>query len=245
MLFLPSPLPTIPPPRPPQPSAPPRSPHPNYFSPQTPTALPPPTPHIPILYAIPPPRPPQPSAPHPPIPGVPAAPKELTQQCKEKLSTADVASNMIISNPGLTGKHIAAMTNSSQPPPSSVLPNSAYSSPISSAELLPGSTLLNVPLSQHMDTGWGFPPQPPNFQNALQPPVPMATTGGVSQDASSQQPNVEGLKSRLESGVPPGPPQSPQGSRSGGGQPPSGGEPGQLNSSPRPRILRGKRPLDG
>lgn len=177
----------------------------------------------------------------------PMVSKELTQQGKEKLTVAEVASNMIISNRGLTGKHIAAMTNSGQPPPT-LLPHSAYSSPISSAELLPGPSHLNVPLSQHMDTGWGYSPQHNSFHNVLSPPVSMATAGGAGPDAANQQSNGGGLKSRLESV---GPPQSPQGGGLGGGQPISGGESGmlssssQLNSSPRPRILRGKRPLDG
>lgn len=186
-------------------------------------------------------RPPQPSAPHPPPLGVP--PKE------QRLTTAEVASNIIISNPGLTGKHIAAMTNCSQQP-SPLLPNSAYSSPISSAEMLAGPALCSVPLNQHMDGGWGFPPQHNSFHNALSPPVSMTTAsapGGAGQDVLNQQTNGGGLKARLESAVPPGMPQSPL---SGGGAT-SGGDsgmqnsPGQLNSSPRPRILRGKRPLDG
>lgn len=210
-------------------------------------------------------RPPQPSAPHIPVgPG-----KELTQQqMKERLTTAEVASNIIISNPGLTGKHIAAMTNSTQSQPSPLLPHSAYSSPIisqagiSSAELLPppGHALLNLPLNQHMvdPASWGFPPQHNSnhmFHNALSSPVSMATGlgGGAGQEVPSQQSSggggSGGLKSRLESTLSSSLPQSPL--QGGSGPPgPGGGEqavpssPSQVNSI-RPRILRGKRSVDG
>ena len=184
-------------------------------------------------------------------------PKELGQQVKERLTTAEVASNIIISNPGLTGKHIAAMTNSTQPP-STLLPHSSYSSPIISqqqqAELLPppGHALLNMP--QHVvDTGWGFPPQYTStnnmFHNTLSPPVSM-TTG---HEVPSQQSNGGGgLKSRLDTTVT-SLPQSPLGGGAGcvvSSSGPSGEQnvmssPNQLNSSPRPGILRGKRSVDG
>lgn len=170
--------------------------------------------------------------------------QQAKELAKERLTTAEVASNIIISNPGLTGKHIAAMTNCSQQPPT-LLPNTAYSSP--PAELLPGPSLLNMPLNQH--TGWGFPPQHNSnhiFHNTLSPPVSMTTTagGGASLDLASQHSNGGGLRSRLESAVvsSSAPPHSPLGA---GGEQPLLNSPSQLNSSPRPRILRGKRPMDG
>ena len=177
---------------------------------------------------------------------------------KERLTTAEVASNIIISNPGLTGKHIAAMTNSTQSQPSPLPPHSTYTAPIisqagipPSSELFPpGHPLLNLPINQHMvDPAWGFPPAQHNsnhmFHSPLSPPVSMTTgLGGGGQELSG------GLKSRLESSLPQSPLQGgggPPGPGGGGG----GGEqgvpssPSQVNSM-RPRILRGvKRSVDG
>lgn len=209
-------------------------------------------------------RPPQPSALQNPAGGVVPG-KDLSQQQlqgKDRLTTAEVASNIIISNPGLTGKHIAAMTNSStQSQPSHLLPHSAYSSPIisqssisSAQELLPHphSLLLN----QHMvdPPPWGFPPHHNSnhmFHTPLSPPVSMTTGlgGGGGQDITS---SGSGLKSRLESPVtsvsqsplqggvgPPGP-----GGGGGTGEQGVPSSPSQV-SSMRPRILRGKRSVDG
>ena len=182
-----------------------------------------------------------------------ALPKELGQP-KERLTTAEVASNIIISNPGLTGKHIAAMTNTTQQQPSSMIPipHSAYSSPISqsgfsSTEILSGPQLVNMPLAQHMiDSGW-FPQHNSNniFRANLSTPVSM-TIGpggeGTNQEILNQQSNGGGLKSVNI-------PQSPLGGGGGVQSFPSEqgvfGSPCQTNSSPRPRILRGKRLVDG
>lgn len=116
--------------------------------------------------------PPQPSAPNPPqLASSLGNQKDFKDT--QRLTTAEVASSIIISNPGLTGKHIAAMTNTTQqqqqaPPPSPLYhhhhhPAMAYSSssssitspstsqpnPVVPPELLPpsASSVLNLPPS--------------------------------------------------------------------------------------------------
>ncbi len=99
--------------------------------------------------------PPQPSAPiPPPVPTSSAASqKDLKESQQQRLTTAEVASSIIISNPGLTGKHIAAMTNTTQqlPPPSTLYhhhhhhpsqthPAMAFSSTSSSSITSPSSS---------------------------------------------------------------------------------------------------------
>lgn len=203
--------------------------------------------------------PPQPSAPHGPLPPAPVgggvANKDPTQPpTKEKLTTAEVASNIIISNPNLTGKHIAAMTNTTQPSccSASMLPHSVYSSSMSqsagsSGELVSGPPLVSIPFGtqQLVDTGWGsYSPQHNNhmYHNALSSPPVSMTAGGLAQDF---QPNGGGggggVKPHLESTVVP----LASGGGGGGGMQGEVSSPSQANSSPRPRILRGKRSIDG
>ena len=210
--------------------------------------------------------PPQPSAPHVPLPGGPTpgamplppgsslASKDSAQP-KERLTTAEVASNIIISNPGLTGKHIAAMTNTTQSssmlPQQTPYPPSISQSGLPPSELLSGPGMVNLPLHQQMvdGSGWGFSPQHnSNHIYGLPPaPVSMATSSGVTNDMLIQQSNGGGLKSRLESTATCTIPHSPLGGGGGGGGVEQGmsNSPGQTNSSPRPRILRPKRPVDG
>jgi len=223
--------------------------------------------------------PPQPSAPTPPLP----ASSCVGGKDSQRLTTAEVASSIIISNPGLTGKHIAAMTNTTQQTPPSSTP---YHPPMASTSInagpvsqevgvpqdlatpplaVPSMMNLATPISQHIIgggadagsvAGWSYNPQHLASNNHMFS-LPSSSTSCPASPLSAPPtalgaPPIGGMQGKdlqQSNGYKPRPDSS---SLTGGGAQSSNvdisilASPAQTtNSSPRPRILRGKRAGDG